>query len=344
MFERMLVTGYSGFVGPWVVSELRRHFPGALIWGAGRHWPAASKDRSVAPDRRLQLDLRNAAQIEAAIVAVCPDAVVHLASLKSASLDELLAVNVVGCERLLAQLNAVVPGARVLVVGSSSELGRAAGLEVPLDEGAPCEPVDLYGITKLAQAAIAGGQALRGQDVVRLRPFNLVGPFMPDTLLAGHCVRQLRIATRASGPVELEFGPLDTRRDYLDVRDFARAVALGLRLSPPGMLYHIGSGISRSGHEVVEALIRESGLHNVTYRATTSSEQSLVPCQAADTRRARDVLGWQPTIGWHQSIRDIWESSRSSDRLAEMLVSGVMTTGPSRLRGAKRRMNDTARA
>ena len=320
MLERILVTGYSGFVGPWVLSELRRQFPEALLYGAARH--LASTDLwPVAPDRKFRLDLRHSEQIEAVVTASRPDVVLHLASLRLAPLDELLAVNVVGCERLLAHLETIVPEARLVVVSSSSELGRGAGLDIPLNESAPCHPVDFYGITKLAQSAIANRQALRGQDVVQLRPFNLFGPRMPDSLLAGRCVRQLRAAARASGPVELEFGPLEARRDYLDVRDLARAIALALQKSPPGMLYHIGSGISRSGHDLVNALIKESGLRNVTYKEIASHYGSLVPWQTADSRRAHDVLGWKPTISWHQSIRDIWESAAAPERVAEMAAS-----------------------
>ena len=87
------------------------------------------------------------------------------------------------------------------------------------------------------------------------------------------------------------------------------------------MLYHIGSGISRSGHDLVNALIKESGLRNVTYKEIASHYGSLVPWQTADSRRAHDVLGWKPTISWHQSIRDIWESAAAPERLAEMAAS-----------------------
>lgn len=317
MFHRIMVTGYSGFVGPWVTAELRRHFPGAVICGAARH-VAAAIEQTALPDRCFRLDLRNSEQIRAVVEEARPDAVVHLASLKLAALDELLAVNVTGCELLLGHLDTIVPGARILVVGSSAELGRATERDVPLDEAAPCRPVDCYGVSKLAQSAIAVKQALRGQDVVLLRPFNLFGPGMPDSLLGGRCVEQLCAAARSSRSRVMEFGSLEARRDYLDVRDFAHALALALEKSPAGMLYHIGSGMSRSGHDLVDALVRQADL-DVTYRAAAAVEQSLVPWQTADWRRAHHVLGWQPTIGWDQTIRDIWDAARSPERMAEMM-------------------------
>lgn len=309
MFGRILVIGYSGFVGPWVLAELRRRFPQAVLFGAARR-PACCARGTVRPDRSFVMDLRTRQSIEEVLGAARPDAVVHLASLKSAPLEDLLDVNVAGAERLLTALARIAPSARAVVVGSSAELGRPSGLDLPIDEEARCEPVDAYGITKLAQSAVARRQFLLGQDVVQVRSFNLFGPGVPDILLAGRCVRQLRAAAATQGPVELSFGPLETRRDYVDVRDLARAIALALTKGRPGMLYHIGSGVSRSGFELVDALVRESGLREVTCRAATPTEPPLVPWQTADSRRAAAMLGWVPSIGWGESIRDIWNDAR----------------------------------
>lgn len=315
MFERILVTGHSGFAGHWVIEELRRRFPTAEIYGAARRPKVGDRENSTS-HHWLQLDLRDCSQIMEVVAAVRPDAVVHLAGVRLAPLEEQLAVNVAACEHLLTSLNTIVPKARIVVVGSAAELGRAADRDVPLDEETLCQPVDVYGVTKLAQSALARKQALRGQDIVVIRPFNLLGPGVPITLLAGRFARLLRDAARGD-PNTLEFGPLDTRRDYIDVRDFAHAVALALEKSLPGMLYHIGTGVSRSGHDLVKALIKQTGL-DVTYKTTPSTEKSLVPWQTADWRRARQMLGWQPTMSWDNTIRDIWEFARPRKAEAEL--------------------------
>lgn len=309
MFGRILVTGYSGFVGPWVLVELRRRFPHAVLFGAARR-PARGARGSAGPDRCFVMDLRMRQSVEEVLDAARPDAVVHLASQKSALLHELLEINVAGCDRLLTTLARVAPSARAVVVGSSAEIGRPDGLDFPIGEDARCEPVDDYGITKLAQSAVARRQILLGQDVVQVRPFNLFGPGVPEVLLAGRCVRQLRAAAQVPGPSELSFGPLDARRDYVDVRDVARAIGLALAKSPTGALYHIGSGVSRTGFELVDALIRESGQADVSCRAEAPARPPLVPWQTADSRRAAEVLGWRPAIGWADSIRDIWNHAR----------------------------------
>jgi nucleoside-diphosphate-sugar epimerase len=99
----------------------------------------------------------------------------------------------------------------------------------------------------------------------------------------------------------------------VDVRDFARAVALGLKHGATGALYHIGSGKSRSGHELVQALIDESGLHGVRYQAAEPDAPALVPAQRADCHYAEQGLGWLPEIGWERSIHDLWKSTGYGD-------------------------------
>jgi GDP-4-dehydro-6-deoxy-D-mannose reductase len=306
-FRTILITGCNGFVGPWVLTELRQRYPEAVFHGASRRLCSA---RLV--DDHHQFDLRDRETIRSLVAETMPDALVHLAGLVRGKLDELLAVNAMGLDHLLGDLQEAVPEARVVVVGSSAELGRAGSSDVPLSENTACEPVNWYGVSKLAQSAIAFTRALGGQHVVRLRPFNVFGPGAPESSLAGRCARLLSAACGATEPSPLMFGPLDTRRDYVDVRDLARAVALALDHGMAGAVYHIGSGQSRSGRELVETLIEVSGIEDITYAEDPSAPAALVPFQTAEVLRAREELQWEPQIGWGQSLRDLWDFHQRS--------------------------------
>lgn len=316
--KRILVTGSAGFVGPWVIADLRRRFPGAVLYGGVRQ-TSSLDGRLARADVTVPLDLRRPEQVDAAVRRARPDAVIHLASRKAGPEEELVEDNVNGCERLLQALAGGVPDARIVVIGSSAELGRSPEVDVPLAEDSPCNPVDPYGRTKLAQSQVAARQAALGQQVIRLRPFNVIGPAMPDTLLAGRCAALLRAASE-DGPTQLEFGPLDTRRDYVDVRDLASAISAALSSAPAGALYHVGSGQSRSGHELVEDMIVVSGRRNVTFRCATAAGASAVPWQTADIGRANEELDWRPSISWSQSLRDLWEWTGASGRAAERVA------------------------
>lgn len=308
---RILVTGHTGYLGPFVLDALRDAHPQASLHGAARRVPPPGGGPAGC-DHAHQLDLRDRAGTARLVATLRPDAVVHLASLRNATFDELVDVNVRGFETLLSCLSDTAPDTRVVALGSAAELGTAGGVTAPLAEDCMCDPVDAYGVTKLAQSGFARMHALRGLAVVRLRVFNVVGPGAPDTLLPGRCAALLREAGRASGVAPLAFGRLDTLRDYVDVRDVARAVVLALGKGRAGALYHVASGTARSGAELVETLKEIAGLGHLPHHVRDSAEAPLVQAQVGDNRLARRELGWQPTIGWRQSLRDLWASQHEA--------------------------------
>lgn len=229
----------------------------------------------------------------------------HLASQRGGALRELLEVNVIGLESLLQAIAVEVPKARVLVAGSAAELGRAGGQETSLAEDAFCEPVDSYGLSKLAQSALAHRYALTGLSIQRLRVFNLIGPSMPDSLLPGRCARLLFEASTRGDVRELQFGSLGTLRDYVDVRDAARAFGAALEAASDGSLYHIATGVSRSGRDVVERLISLSGIEGLRCVENTGDPSIEVARQSGNGDRARRDLGWEPRVAWEDSLRDL---------------------------------------
>jgi GDP-4-dehydro-6-deoxy-D-mannose reductase len=92
----------------------------------------------------------------------------------------------------------------------------------------------------------------RGLRTVVARPFNHIGPNQGSGFLLPDLLRQ-HLASTPGRP--LRVGNLDTRRDYTDVRDVARAY-LALATAPrlAHDVYNVASGTARSGREILEAL------------------------------------------------------------------------------------------
>jgi nucleoside-diphosphate-sugar epimerase len=312
MPERLLVTGCTGYVAEGLPAALRRRNPATRIIGTALHPPAAA---GAGFEEVLPADLRDGAAVRALIDRVRPDRVIHLASRRDGDLSALLATNAAGTDHLLAAMRDVVGrGARVLVVGSAAEIGHCTPAEMPLREECACRPLDPYGVSKLAQSAVAQAAFLvHGQDVVRVRLFNLVGPGTPASLLPGRCVELLLEAIREGGGGPLRFRSLDTRRDYTDIRDVHRALTLALDRGRSGSLYHIGSGEAVAGRRIVELLIAaaRSRAGALAYEESVAGPPG-VPLQVADARRAAADLGWRPEIGLERSAGDLWESAWSA--------------------------------
>ncbi|HYM80747.1 MAG TPA: NAD(P)-dependent oxidoreductase [Candidatus Limnocylindria bacterium] len=256
MSARLLITGCTGTVAGPLTAALRSALPNATLIGASR-----TARRVAAPwDEHHAVDLGVPRSVELLVGETRPDGVFHLASLRSGSAAKLERVNVDGTAHLLAAMRMLRgPTFRVLVLGSAAELGDLAPSDLPAGEGAPTRPVDAYGISKLEQAQVTeAAHAREGQDVVRVRLFNLLGPGLPPTLLPGRCVTLLAGVLRGAAP-RLVFGDLETVRDYADVRDLARGIVQAYLGAPAGALYHLGSGRGRTGREVVQALIAAAG-------------------------------------------------------------------------------------
>src|SRR5262245_518629 len=226
MGARVWITGCTGTIGPWLIPALRRHLPGAHLTGTALR-PAGAA--ALGLDEMLPADARDERAVRRAIERAQPDRIIHLASRRSGELTELLQVQLLGTRNVLqTALELLGPAARVLVVGSAAEIGLVEASEMPLAESCACRPVDAYGVTKLAQAALAHAYAFANrQHVVRARLFNLLGPGVPASLLPGRCAALIRETPRGAKEA-LRFRALDTQRDYVDVRDACEALVLAL--------------------------------------------------------------------------------------------------------------------
>ena len=133
-----------------------------------------------------------------------------------------------------------------------------------------------------------------------------------------------------SGDGELKLGGLGAQRDFIDVRDVARAVHAASLSAAQGVI-NIGSGRAVRLRDAAAVLARVAGyggaLHELdgppgaaahgpsATRAPTRTTRPPVAypypdgCgswQQADVRTARDRLGWRPRIGLEESLADIW--------------------------------------
>ncbi len=305
----VLITGCNGYVGSHLVPFLKEKWAKSTLVGVGKRAKPESLIKGL--DHYYSIDLCSKSSVENLIATVQPNIIIHLASQRFGSLQDLLDNNVVATDHLLEAVRRLRgPEKQIILIGSSAEIGYCSPNDLPLTEHFLCQPVDPYGISKLAQSTLAKAAYLRyNQNIVRLRLFNLIGPGLPSTLLSGRCVQLLAaIAANKEPKTVLKFGDLSTQRDYIDVRDVCYAILLAMKSNHSGKLYHIGSGKMTSGQALIELLIAESGL-DVQYQSQPMNPNTFsVPAQAADLSLVRKKLSWTPTISLKDSVSDMWKS------------------------------------
>ena len=305
---RLLITGVPGFVGQIVWQHWRDHAPDVEVWSASN----LPSPEGLPAERHFQIDLRDKSAAVAMVRTCRPNQVIHLAGLVAgAELEDLLAVNVVGTANLYEALceNDPPDDLRVVQAGSAAAYGKVLPEELPIAETQPFRPLSDYGLSKAAQDQLAGAMAAtRGLPVICARVFNLFGPGQADDLVPMTFIRQLRDRRAADGGA-LSVGNVDTRRDFVDVRDVPAALAALLARGRPGEAYNVASGKDVSIREVIEQIIQLSGVEAALHIDAGRLRRTDVSCVRADIRKIVSETSWRPSIDLATSLDDMWRSA-----------------------------------
>jgi GDP-4-dehydro-6-deoxy-D-mannose reductase len=301
--RKWLVTGGSGFVGRHVLEASRRK---ASTVALGRRLPSGWPIEGF-----VACDLSDLDSLRSAVARIGPDVVIHAAGRTPPAATEVLyRENTRATVHLLEALRALDRPVRLVIVGSAAELGPVATADLPVGEDHLCRPIDAYGLSKWfsTKAALASQLPL---EVVAARVFNPIGPGLPPTQAFGRFAQLL--AHPGPDPLRFTVGDLESRRDFVDVRDVADALLSLARLGWPGRVYHVGTGESRRIGEGLEHLIRLSGrCVELEQTASIQPERGSSDSRAAN-RQIRENTGWFPRIAFEQSITDLWVATHSPD-------------------------------
>ena len=291
---QILVTGLGGF--------------------AGRHLgPAFAEILPTATLLPLGCDLTDADAVATRVREARPDACLHLAAIAAigaAGGDPARAwsVNLHGTLALASALSRHAPDAALVHVSSADAYGRSFVTGLPLDETAPLAPINVYGATKAAADLALG--AMADLRVVRLRPFNHSGPGQSDEFALPAFARQVARIKAGLQPPVLRAGNLDPERDYLDVRDVARAYALAVARAhalPNGTILNLASGVARRIGDMLDELIALAGVAIAIEPDPARMRPFDIPHASGNAARARDLLGWSPRIAWARTLAEVLE-------------------------------------
>jgi nucleoside-diphosphate-sugar epimerase len=321
-----LVTGGSGFLGRHFLELLDdQRAPGVDLAVLGRRPP-----RNGSSGVFVATDLNDPAAVGRAIAATAPDVIFHLAGrTPPATAEDYYRGNTLATVHLLDALRGLGRTARVVLAGSAAELGPLAVEDLPAAEDLRCRPADSYGLSKLLATA-AGLAARPPLEVISARIFNPIGPGLPRTQAFGRFAALL--ADPGPDPLRLTVGDLGGCRDFIDVRDVARALLSLARAGEPGSVYHVGTGQSHRVGDGLDHLIHLSGRKVKVEVSPTLTAPRGPSDSRADITRLAVATHWRPEIGWHQSLEDLWDEARRCARLAISPTSradaGPVMTGP----------------
>lgn len=192
---------------------------------------------------------------------------------------------------------------RVVYSASSSCYGlKSSGY---LHEGCQIDCLNPYALSKhMGEEMMEMYRKLYGLSTVSLRYFNVYGPRHQEDGPYSTVIAVFRRQKRHGQPLTI-VGDGEKRRDFVFVGDVVRANMLAAMNWDAVGSFNVGSGKSHSVNQVAELVGGEKT--HVPDRLAEALET------LADCGRAREVLGWSPTVTLEQglSVLDLYEKKNS---------------------------------
>jgi GDP-4-dehydro-6-deoxy-D-mannose reductase len=300
---RAVVTGGLGFVGRHLVEHLR-----------------AAGDDVVTIDHSgpSPVDITDGPAIRTAIADARPDAVYHLAGWADvgASWADPAGVFRANAEGTLHLLRACIDAGvgRVLSVASADVYGVVTEAELPLTEESPLRPTSPYAASKVAADALAQQAFLgHGLGVVRVRPFNHLGPGQSEQFVAPAIAARIARAER-DGLDTIPVGNLTARRDLTDVRDVVRAYRLLVEHGEPGEVYNLCCGTDVAIQALADVLVSQAERPITPVPDPSLLRPVDLPVLRGDASKLTAATGWRPQIPIEQTLRDLLDDMRARVR------------------------------
>ncbi|HVM95702.1 MAG TPA: GDP-mannose 4,6-dehydratase [Candidatus Acidoferrales bacterium] len=306
--RRAVVTGVTGQDGSYLAELLLDQ--GYQVFGVVRRSSNDSLGRIAHLNGRLELlqaDLLDQQSLVTVLQRSQPHEVYNLAaqSFVPSSWEQPMLTaefNAVGVTRLLEAIRLVDRNIRFYQASSSEMFGKAR--EVPQTEETPFYPRSPYGVAKVYGHYITVNyRESYGLYACSGILFNHESPRRGREFVTRKitdAVARIKLG-RAR---ELRLGNLEARRDWGYAKDYVRAMWLMLQ-RPQAADYVIATGQAHSVKEVAAIAFAHAGLD---WQEFVRSDPSLLrPAEVdhliGDASKARQELGWRPTISFEELIK-----------------------------------------
>lgn len=325
MTGNVLVTGAQGFVGRYLVAQLLAVTPARVV-GIGRaarcenftHHVSCASGQIPGPltahlleaqrhERYTYVtgDIRDAVAMQDVLDQYRPEVIYHLASgLRDDHPRHLFGTSVEGTVTLLhAVCKTGIPVRAIVIASSGSVYGIPRRL--PVAEDHPCEPRDLYAVSKLSEEHVSRiiGREQR-LPIIAARIFNIVGPGQDERHATAAFAAQLALIAAGKADAVLRVGDLSTSRDFIDVRDVAGALVLLAARGGTDAVFNVASGVETRMADILDILVDAADISGHLPLDVAYARASDIPRVAADITRIRSI-GYEERFPLRRSLSDV---------------------------------------
>jgi len=305
----IVVTGGAGFIGSYVVEELIPLQPGKII--ILDNFIRGSRDnmRSFINNPIVDFregDIRDVIQLEHCIAGA--DYVFHMAALR---INACAASPRDGFDVMLkstfevAELCKKHKVKKVIYSSSASVYGLAQHFPTPETDN-PYNNQTFYGAAKMwGEQLFRSYKFMYGLDYVALRYFNAYGPRMDtDGKYTEVMIKWLDCIRDSRSP--LIYGDGSTTMDFVYVRDIAKANIAALQADVTDEAFNIGNCEETSLKGLLDVLLKVND-SNLTPEFREETSYNPVSRRLADISKAKNLLGFSPTVSLEEGMKELTE-------------------------------------
>lgn len=301
---KALVTGGAGFIGRWVVKQLLED--GHHVWildnlSNGRKENIEELHEAYPALQFIEGDIKNAALVERLFLTGF-DVCYHLAASINVqeSIDDPKTTfenDTVGTFVVLEECRK--NGVKIVFMSTCMVYDMAthtAGIR----ESDPVKPASPYAGAKVAaENMVLSYYYAYGLPAVVIRPFNTYGPFQKTGGEGG--VMAIFIKRKLEGQELHIYGDGSQTRDLLYVEDCASFVVLaGYSDRANGEIVNAGLGRDISINDLAALIVQDPRrIKHVPH----IHPQSEIPRLLCNYEKAKELLGWEPTVSLEEGIR-----------------------------------------
>lgn len=189
---------------------------------------------------------------------------------------------------------------RIVLFGSAIAYGASPK---PHREDEPLRPAQPYGLAKAVLGEIGSYYARKGLGVVELRPFNVYGPLDLPPRLVPYCVER----ALAGEPAELAGG--NQKRDFVHVRDVARAALAAAEGELPSGVYNVATGVATPVADVAAMVYAAAGIAPARLARTAAARHDAHESLAGSPEKLA-AFGLAPRIALEAGIAEVVRTAR----------------------------------
>jgi len=318
----ILVTGANGFVGGHFLQILQAEHAGKYNIIA-TYLGEIPESHKISGIDWVMLDISNKSEVYSAIQKSKPDFVLHLAAVShvptaSAAIEQTWQINVMGSLYLFEAIKEYAPECGIIFVSSSEVYGESFKDKPELDETACLSPMNSYASSKAAIDLLSAQLAHDGQRIIRVRPFNHVGPGQTENFVVPAFASQIARIEAGQQEEVIRVGNLSAIRDFLDVRDVVQAyiqLIENFDSIEKGSVFNIASGNGKTISTLLDMLLEQSPADVTVEQEAKRMRPVEINNAVGNADKLKKQIGWQPVITIEQTLTDVlteWRSKLNS--------------------------------